>query len=120
MVILVTPTTISFKWDPLQNVPQIAPIIVYQYMIRTSVQAIIGMVSANTTFHTARIMAKNGKLCKLRIAAVNVAGVGIYSPEQSVLVSHSSVNGYEKLPMELDHKEKQQKLNEMNPSSKCT
>ena len=118
MVTLVTPTTISFKWDPLKNVPQVAPIIVYQYMIRTSVQVFIGMVSANTTFHTARIIATNAKPCKLRIAAVNVAGVGIYSPEQSILISHSSVHGYEKFPMELHHNEKQQKLDEINPTSK--
>ena len=120
MVTLVTPTTISFKWDPLKSMRQVTPVIVYKYMIRTSTQAIIGMVSANTTFHTADIIATNAKLCKLRIAAVNVAGVGMYSPEQSVLISHSSVHGYEKLPLELDHHEKQQKLNEMNPTSKCT
>ena len=120
MVTSATPTTISFKWDPLETGPQVAPIIVYQYIIRTSVTTIIGMVSADKTFHSARIIAANSKLFTLRIAAVNVAGVGIYSPEQWILFSPSSVHGYEKLPMELDHNEEQKKLDEMNPTSKCT
>ena len=65
----------------------VGPIAAYKYIIETDTQRIIGMVPGSTTFSTLKINTRGVKHCKLKIAAVNIAGVGKYSPEIEVHVS---------------------------------
>ena len=86
---------ISFLWSEWDEA-RFGPITAYKYMIHTDMQTIIGMVLANETICTVNINTQKLKRCTLKIAAVNVAGVGEYSPEIETVVPLSRASFHRK------------------------
>ena len=77
-VISLEDLTAKFRWSKLECMKQNGPIIGYEYRLETEFETFIGRVGPEETSYTA--VFKKHTVAKFSVAAVNIVGMGDYSP----------------------------------------
>ena len=113
-IVEVTPTCVTFEWTKLKQQKHNRPILGYQYIITSSTGIITGKVEPDSGSCSVVTGKCSQGQCSVRVAAVNSAGLGIYSPSVDIPVITNPIIGMSsETKMEMEEETQSEKEKEL-------